>query len=170
MRPLPAVGARQRGARGPIGARNSGDDTSLRVVTPPDTTGLTKGGSRRRSMSRLASLSTSTLACCILLLSPRFALDLYIRVLTPPSSTAGSAHSTRITRLLTRPSRLLAPPTAFLTYYRPSTCPPSLPVSPAYYLDQCGARAEPGTGTKHETMRRLSWWDRSAERPPKRTG
>ena len=69
MKPLPAVG--------PGSAEPSLHAASLRVVTPPYTMGLLKGGPQRLSLTRLASLSTSTLACWIRSLSPRFGLDLY---------------------------------------------------------------------------------------------
>ena len=44
--------------RCPIGAHYSGDDASLRIITPPYTMGLIKGGSRSRA------LWISAFACC----------------------------------------------------------------------------------------------------------
>jgi len=133
-----------------------GYDAMFQVISPPYTMGLIKGGSRRRSLSRLASLLTSTLACWIRPLLPHLGLDLYICVLTPPSSCAAGSTDRPPTTLLAcwlhsppfSPagsthchSRLLAPPTALLACWL--CLLHFLPVRPAYSLDQCGAHAEP---------------------------
>ena len=72
---------------GPIGAHNLGDDASLRVVTPPYTTGLIKGRSRSRSLSGslhspAALPSSPAESACLACLRPPT---------TPPYSPADSA-------------------------------------------------------------------------------
>ena len=156
-------------SRGPMGVHDSGDNASLWVVSPPYTTGLTKGGSRSRSRSHLASLSGFAFVCCSACLTCGRCL------LTPPYLSAGSAHSTRLTAsplpwcaagsthhplraagsAFHLPSRLLAPPTTFLA------CQPRLFSGPVHVLSPDSNQA----GDNAPTLD----WDRSAERPPKCT-
>jgi len=85
MRRLPVVWAGERGARAPIGARDSGGNASLWVVT------LHHGAYKRR----IVKLFT---------VSPCFALNLNTRLLDPPTLTSlrsGSLHSCADSAFLT---------------------------------------------------------------------